>query len=158
MTSQRATQKMTPREITAFKLRARRLFSLSYGFKYLAGVSTIRLVFPAFRGDQGFTEWADLIDACLEKIEADEFALLPNYKKITSLVHSYPQYECYGLDTFMGTSYKVMRRDANGKLAQTVGTVGYNSGFDNWYFSTRTTHRKFASCQQAVKFMAQVGG
>jgi len=158
MTAQRQTQKLTAREIVAFKLRAKKLFSIAYGFNYLAGISTIRLKFPSFRGDKGFTEWADLIDACLEKIESDEFSLLPNDLKIIYMVKAYAQYECYDLDTFMGTSYKVIRRDANGKHSLGVGTIGYNSCTNTWYFSTRTTYRVFPTCQATVEFMRAVGG
>lgn len=178
----RKTPKMSPKQKANFIRRARALFSKAYGFKYLAGISTIRLIFPRFNGRlkkyfpedaRPFEEWANLIDECVKKLANDEWReqveiikaadfsdleALSWEDQIQTLCKTQPNLQVYGKNPVMGVSFKVNRRDANDKESLFLGTFGYNSGFKFWYFSTRGVNRRFKSSQLTFNFMLQFCG
>jgi hypothetical protein len=138
-----------------FKLAVRKLFSKAFGFKFVAGISTIKLVFPNFFPNDD-TYWYCLIDRCNARLE-----LMADTSESAPVVEQKPVSKLAEIKNTLSTLTDVFTvgDDWLGEFTSVVvhglrvGQIGWSQIRQAYYFGNRSHSWYFPSINGAVNAM-----
>jgi hypothetical protein len=136
-----------------FKLAVRKLFSKVYGFKFVAGISTIKLVFPNFCAwDAEY--WYCLIDRCESRLQLAEAPAVVNQMPSFKSKMEEIKYQLAKLaDVFTVGDDWLAQFTSVVVHGLRVGQIGWSDIRQSYYFGNRSHAWYFSNIDGAINAM-----